>query len=114
MLTKAIAASSSGVNQIVAGVAGFKYRVLAWLLSFSGTVNAKWQTGNAVADLTGLVYGVANTLATSPVIPVPTKMVTPPEQFETNPGDDLSLNLSGGVAVGGYVVYEKVAVGAST
>lgn len=104
--TVAIAASSSGANQIVAGAAGFKYRVLAFLLSFSGTVNAKWQS--AANDLTGLVYGLAGVNAPGhPLVPAPTE-ATPKGLFTTNAGEDLNLNLSGAVAVGGYVVYEKI------
>lgn len=112
MLTAKIAASSSGANQIVAGVTGVRYRVIAFAISFSGSVNAKWQTGTT--DVTGLFYGAAAAVAQSPTLPVPTRQVQPPAQFETNAGDDLTLNLSGATAVGGYVCYERVAVGATS
>jgi hypothetical protein len=115
MLTAKIAVSASGINQIVAGAAGFRYRVIAWVLSFSGSVNAKWQTGSSSpTDLTGLFYGAAGVIATSPTVPVPKHMATPTPQFETNAGDDLTLNLSGSVAVGGYVVYEPLRIGSSS
>jgi hypothetical protein len=104
-LTATIAASASGANQVVAGAAGYKFRVIAFLLSFSGTVNAKWQSGST--DKTGLVYGTAAALARSPDLPsLPSGI--PIGQFVTDPGDDLNLNLSGNVAVGGWVRYEKI------
>lgn len=109
-ITVAIAASSSGANEIVAAAAGFKYRVLGFILSFSGSVNAKWQSGST--DLTGLFYGAAGVLAFSPDSPQPTSQPIAPGQFTTAAGQALNLNLSGATAVGGYVVYEKVPVGA--
>lgn len=105
-ITVAIAASSSGANAIVAGETGFKYRVLAFVLSFGGTVNAKWQSGST--DLTGLFYGVAGVVAGSPTLPQPKTQPVPTGQFTTAPDEALNLNLSGAVAVGGYVVYEKI------
>lgn len=108
MLTVAIAASASGANEIVAAVAGYQYRVIAFVLSFGGTVNAKWQS--ASTDKTGLFYGAANTVVESPALPA-TSPSRPPAQFECAAGDALNLNLSGAVAVGGYVVYDRVPVG---
>ena len=101
----AIAASTNGANNtLVAAVTGKKIRVIAFLLSFAGTVNAKFQS-NQSSDLTGLIYGVANVQAPSPAIPALPSGI-PIGQFETNVGESLSLNLSAGVAVGGYVVYD--------
>lgn len=94
----AIAASSSGANEIVAAVTGKKIKVLAYLLSAAGSVNAKWQ--RASTDITGLHYMVANSQVPSPFSPV--------GLFETASGEALNLNLSVGVAVGGYVVYVEV------
>lgn len=108
MITAAIAASAANANQVVAAVAGYKYRVLAFVLSFGGTVNAKWQS--ASTDKTGLFYGVAGVAVASPDLPG-TSPTTPPAHFETAPGEALNLHLSGAVAVGGYVVYDKVPVG---
>ena len=84
---------------IVAAVTGKKIRVIAGKLSFSGTVNAKWQS-STTSDLTGLTYGVANTL--DPY------QFNPGGHFETVAGELLNLNLSAGVAVGGYVDYVEV------
>lgn len=96
----AVAAASSGNNTIVAAVTSKKIRVLAAKLSFSGTVNAKWQSGAGGTDLTGLTYGVANV--------VDSYAFNPLGHFETASGVLLNLNLSGAVAVGGYVVYVEV------
>lgn len=104
-LTIKIAASSNGVNEILAAATGFKYRVLAFVISFSGSVNAKWQS--ATTDTTGLFYGAAGVVVTSPALP-PNVGAVPRPQFTTTAGEALNLNLSTGTAVGGYVVYEKV------
>lgn len=103
--TVAIAASSSGANELVPAAAGVKFRVLAFLLSFGGTVNAKWQSGST--DLTGLAYGSAGVAVPSPALPS-AGLHHPPAQFTAAPGEALNLHLSGAVAVGGYVVYERV------
>lgn len=99
----AIAASSSGANQIVAGVANKRIYVLGWVLSFGGTVNAKWQDGTT--DKTGLFYGAATVVAAS--APCTDQMGKSQAQFITTAGADLNLNLSTNVAVGGYVLYEQ-------
>lgn len=108
MITVPIAASSSGANVIVAAAPGYKYRVLAWVLSFGGTVNAKWQS--ASTDKTGLFYGAAGVVVPSAELP-DTSRTTQPAHFETAANEALNLNLSGAVAVGGYVVYDRKAVG---
>lgn len=100
--TVAIAASSSGANELVAAVAGRRIRVIAYKLSFSGSVNAKFQSGST--DLTGLIYGVAAKDSDSVNLPQP--VAGPLPQFATAPGEALNLNLSAGTAVGGYVVYD--------
>jgi hypothetical protein len=104
VITVAIAASAADDNEIVAAEAGSKFRVVAFLLSFGGTVNAKWRSGST--DKTGLIYGILGTQATSPELPQAPGGPSP--QFTTAAGEALSLHLSGAVGVGGYVVYEKV------
>ena len=94
----AVAAASSGDNTIVAAAgASNKIRVLAVQLISNGTVNAKWQSGAAGTDLTGLAYLVANSGYVLPYNPV--------GWFETAANTLLNLNLSGAVAVGGSIVY---------
>lgn len=104
--TVAIAASSSGDNTVVVAASGFKFRVIAFVLSFSGSVNAKWKSG-ASTDKTGLMYGAAAAQVPSPALP-PAAGNIPGAQFVTDAGEALVLNLSGATAVGGYVVYEKI------
>lgn len=105
--TAVIAASSSGDNEVVAAVTGRKVRVLAFHLSFGGTVNAKWKSGTST-DKSGLLYGVAATqVAGRAHVPAPSQQ-TPPFMFETAAGEALNLNLSGAVAVGGWVTYDVV------
>jgi len=94
-----IAASSSGDNTVVAAVTDKKIRVLAFRLSCNGAVNAKFQSDTT--DLTGLLYmDAAGKGEVGPFCPV--------GLFETASGIALQLNLSGAVAVGGYVVYVEV------
>lgn len=97
----AISASSSGNNTLVAAVAGKKIRVLAYSLSGAGAVNAKFQSGAGVTDLSGLKYIAA---AGGGV----TAQFNPLGWFETVSGALLNLNLSGAVAVGGELVYIEV------
>lgn len=95
-----IAASSSGDNTLVAAVTSKKIRVLAYNFSCAGTVNAKFQSGAAGTDLTGLKYGVANSGIVAPF--------NPAGWFETAAGTLLNLNLSAATAVGGELVYIEV------
>lgn len=109
MLTAPINCNSNGANVIIAAdAAGRKIRVFGFLLSFSGTVNATFQTQTGSAALTGPIYGVAGSYVISPVLPTPDKQVQPIPHFVTVAGDELILNLSPGVAVGGYVLYDLV------
>lgn len=107
--TVAIAASTNGAgNELVAAVAGMVIRVLAYKLSFSGSVNAKFitDTGGTPADLTGLIYGAAGKDSDSPNLPESQAHGRPTAQFEGAPGKNVGLNLSAGTAVGGHLVYE--------
>jgi hypothetical protein len=106
--TVAIAASSSGGNELLPAVAGCIVRVLAYKLSFSGTVNAKFvtDTSGTPADLTGLIYGAAAKDSDSPPLPQPESRGRPTAQFESASGKNVGLNLSGAVAVGGWLMYE--------
>lgn len=96
----AIAASSSGDNTIVAAVTSKKIRVLAASFISNGTVNAKFKSGTAGADLTGLYYLIVNTGAVLPF--------NPAGWFESASGVLLNLNLSAAIAVGGSLTYIEV------
>lgn len=97
----AIAASTSGNNTLVLAVSGKKIRVLAYNLIGSAAVNAKFQSGAAGTDLTGLKYiAAAGGGICAPFNPV--------GWFETGINTLLNLNLSGAVAIGGELVYVEV------
>lgn len=103
-LTAKIAAAASGDNVIVTGVTNKRIRVLGFVLSFSGTVNAKWRSNTT--DLTGLEYGAVSKSDVAPV--TPSVIASGIGWFATNQGEDLRLNLSAATAVGGFVVYDLV------
>lgn len=103
-----IAASSSGDNTVVAGVAGKAIRVLAFALSFSGSVNGKFTDGESGTLLAGLFYGAAGIQVDMPMSP--TRVSGPTPYFQTAAGNDLVLNLSTNTAVGGLVVYDILPV----
>lgn len=95
-----IAASSSGDNTIVALVSSKKIRVLSLVIMANGTVNGKFKSGTAGADLTGLFYLLANVGFVLPYNPL--------GWFESASGVLLNLNLSAAIAVGGCLVYVEV------
>lgn len=97
----AIAAATSGNNTLVAAVTGKKIRVLAYKLTGSGAVNAKFQSGAGGTDLTGLEYIAA---AGGGVF----AGFNPVGHFETAAGVLLNINLSGSVAVGGHLTYVEI------
>lgn len=94
-----IAASSSGDNTLVSAVASKKIRVLSYVLVANAAVNAKFQSATG-GDISGLLYCAANTGASSGFSPV--------GHFQTAANEDLQLNLSGAVAVGGHLTYIEV------
>lgn len=100
-----ISCSSSGDNEIVAAVAGKRIRVVGYVLSFGGTVNAKWRS--ATTDLSGLIYGAATVNAQAAPMPKGERGGQA-GHMETAPGAALNLNLSGATAVGGHIAYEEV------
>lgn len=104
----AIAASTSGDNTLIAAVSAKKIYVVAFELSFSGTVNAKFTDGAAGTNLGGLYYGVANAGAANSISP-DMKLATPsPYLWVGSTNTALVLNLSGAVAVGGAITYFTV------
>ncbi|MFA9227982.1 MAG: hypothetical protein ACEQR7_06075 [Agathobacter rectalis] len=92
--------ASSGNNTLIAAVSGKKIRVLGGFLSFSGTVNAKFQSGAGGTELTNLIYGVAGSTPPIPFSPI--------GWFETAVNTLLNLNLSASTAVSVCLVYVLV------
>ena len=95
-----ITASASGVTNLVAAQAGKSIRVLQVVLVANGAVNVKFQSHVTPTDLTGLFYLIANTGFSSGF--------SPSGQFQTVSGEALDINLSGNVAVGGYLTYTLI------
>lgn len=106
MKSVAINASASGDNTLVAAAVGKRIRVFGFLLSFSGSVNAKFTDGAAGSTIAGLFYGAADVQVQAPC--VPPVMGSQPGWFATSQGNALVLNLSAATAVGGVVLYDLV------
>jgi len=105
MLSAPISCSSSGDNQIIAGVTGRRIRVCGYVLSGGGNVAAKWRS--ATTDKTGLLnVSVVNPFTVG--MPSLGGIGEPFGWFDCATGEALNLNLSGAVAVGGHVLYELV------
>ncbi len=105
MANIAISAGASGANEILAAAAGYKYQVFTYVLTANAAVNVKWQS--AATDLTGLLYFAAKGKV---VAPTPSGGDAKKPWFETASGEALNLNLSGTVATGGHLIYEKVKI----
>lgn len=104
----AIAASASGDNTLIAAVTNKKIYVVAFELSFSGTVNAKFTDGAGGTNLGGLYYGVANAGAAQSVAPDMKLAIPSPYIWAGSVTTALILNLSGATAVGGAITYFTV------
>lgn len=105
-----IAASTSGINLIAAAVSGHILRVIAYQIGLSaGGTPVIFKFKSASTDITGAI----NLADGSPPV-----FGMAPVRFPNNDsclcqtasGEALNLNLSGAVAVGGWIVYEKVPV----
>ena len=94
----AISASSSGDNTIVAAVTGKIIRVYSVVLIVASTVTVRFESGASGTALTGqmpLTVGFAPPF-------------NPWGHFETLEGQLLNLELSGAVAVSGWLMYAEV------
>jgi hypothetical protein len=107
-LSAPVSASTSGDNQLVAGVAGKSIRVFGFFFLSAGTVNAKLQSkpgSGGKTDLSGALPLVVTAGATLPVsTPGPAGRAAP--WCQTNPGEALVLNLDQAILVAGIVVYD--------
>lgn len=94
-------AATSGNNTIVAAVTGKKIRLLAGLLTMSGTaVTIRWESG---ADGTALTGQMTPAQGQSLVYPY-----CQHGHFETAAGALLNLELGGAQSVDGHIVYIEV------
>jgi hypothetical protein len=94
----AIAVSGSGATALVTANSTKRIRVTSIVLVSNGTVNVKFQS--AATDVTGLAYLVANTGFSSGY--------NPKGHFQTAINEALNINLSGAIAVGGWLKYVLV------
>src|SRR5262245_14138300 len=103
--TAPITASASGDNTIVSAQPGYAIRVIGYVLTFSGAVNAQWfsDLGGGAVALSGLLYGLGTA-------PPPLVALEPGPNargwFQTGAGKALNLKLSAATAVGGHLLYE--------
>jgi hypothetical protein len=95
-----ISASSTGATTVVAAVSGKRIRVMQVVLIVNAPVNVKFQSHVTPTDITGLFYLAANAGFSSGYSHI--------GQFQTVSGEALDINLSGSVAVGGYITYVTV------
>lgn len=93
-----IATSTSGASQLVAPVLSKSIRCISLVIVASAAVNVKFQSHTTPTDLTGLFYLAANGGAVLPA--------NPDGWFQANAGEQLDINLSGAVPVGGVLVYD--------
>ena len=106
MLYGSINLSTLGDTTVVPAIAGYRVRVLGYVISAAGAVSVQFKSGsNAISGPMSLVAG--SNIATHPSAST--------EQSEmgvvqTNPGEAFVINLSAAVAVGGHVNYKYVMV----
>ena len=98
LLYAAVSASGSGANILVAAVAARRICVCNYLIVAAGAVGVKWVRGST--DISGVMQvaatgGVASPVASPGLGPL----------FKTGVNEDLVLNLSAAVSVGGHLSY---------
>jgi hypothetical protein len=95
--------ASSGNNLIVAGLAGYSWFVLGYMVMSNASVTVYWTDG--VTNLSGPMALQSG----SPVSPNELAASSESEGgiFQTSSGNGLYLNLSGNIQVSGHVVYCK-------
>jgi hypothetical protein len=94
-------AASNGDNTIVAAVTAKKIRVLAGVLTMTGTaVTLRFESAAGGTALTGQMTPAQGQTITIPYCPV--------GHFETVAGELLNLELGGAQSVDGWIVYCEV------
>lgn len=93
--------NSSGDNIVVPAVVGKSVRVMAMKLIPAGAVNVQVCSGTG----TSKVLDGLEALTTSEVY---SREFNPMGWYQTVLGDGLNINLSGGIQIGGVVVYVYV------
>jgi len=99
----AIAASSSGDNEIIAAKAGIKFRVISVLAVAGGSVSARFESNAGGTALTGQMPITTNSGFAA--------NHNPDGWFQTATGQSLNLELSGNVLVAGMLSYVEILEG---
>ena len=92
--------SAAGDNLVVRGDPAMKIRVFAYFLVPSGVVSVRWKSG-----LDRVLSGLMN-ISTGAPLASQLGSETAGWLMETDPGQDLILNLSAAVQVGGHLSYQ--------
>jgi hypothetical protein len=98
-LFAAISASTSGDTLIVAGVAGYRVRVVKYSLVCADGVVVTWESSTAGAITGPMTFAVNGGICES---------YCPAGVFQTAVGEGLVLNLSGNISVGGSLTYTLI------
>ena len=101
-----IDAASNGDNTIVAGVTGFKVRVLAYVLCVDTTMTVQWYSGAASGGTK--LSGAMTLTAGTPLSSGPCPLSGGGQQlghFETASGTLLNLSLGGAHQASGHLIY---------
>lgn len=92
--------SGNGDNTVISGVALKKITVLNGLIIASAAVTVKFTDGAVGASVAGIMALQANGGFVIPYAPT--------GNFQTSAGNDLVLNLSGAIQVGGWLSYVTI------
>ncbi len=92
-----INATTIGDNTLITGISGKQIRVLNGLLIGAGAVNLYFRDGTAGTAITGTINIAANGGFQIPYSPI--------GNFQTSSSNALVVNLSSGVAIGGWLTY---------
>lgn len=109
VLTAVISATADGDNTIVPAAAGYKLRVLGYVLNVNAAGTVQWKSGAATA-LSGAMELVDGGGVAAPLVqPVPhAGPLSSPYWFETASGQALVLATAAGVDGLGHVTYQKI------
>lgn len=99
--------ASSGANEIVAAVAGYRIRVMGGHFVCDAAVTVTWKS--ATTALSAASSYAANGGPVLPIVPWPRADVLPPDGWlETAAGEALNMVLGGAVGVRGWLKYVLV------
>ena len=96
----AVDVNSSGDNTLIAAVSGKKILVIGCVLIAAGTVSIRFEDGAGGTALSGVLNLTTNSGFTAPL--------SLPGWCKTSANTLLNLELSGAVAVAGWLVYTEI------